>query len=195
MSIKSTQCKCPRGEFKCSHAAALVIYGIHNLSQTDVECQWKRKKQAAETKQSAKEMFPEPKKYKALLRKPNSEDRAWLYNELRIYGKFTGLCWLMSPEPEPVRLPIRTIEDIIFSEEFLSQTTSDAQLSHLIANVKLCQQEIEEVSVLTRGQRTCPAWHLTRKGRLTASNFGSILKAKRVTPSLIKHLLGEYDLS
>ena len=34
-----------------------------------------------------------------------------------------------------------------------------------------------------------------RKGRLKASNFGSVLKAKRVTPSLKKRLLGEYDLS
>ena len=38
-------------------------------------------------------------------------------------------------------------------------------------------------------------WHLARKGRLTASNFGSVLKSKRATPFLIKRLLGEYDLS
>ena len=36
---------------------------------------------------------------------------------------------------------------------------------------------------------------MIRKSRLTASNFGSILSAKRVTPSLIKRLLGEYDLT
>ena len=36
---------------------------------------------------------------------------------------------------------------------------------------------------------------MIRKSRLTASNFGSILNAKRVTPSLIKRLLGEYDLT
>ena len=27
----------------CSHAAALFIYGIYNLSQTDVECSWKKR--------------------------------------------------------------------------------------------------------------------------------------------------------
>ena len=32
-----------------------------------------------------------------------------------------------------------------------------------------------------------------RKGRLNANNFG--INAERVTPSLIKHLLGEYDIS
>ena len=35
-------------------------------------------------------------------------------------------------------------------------------------------------------------WHVLRKGRLTASNLGYIFKAKRVTPSLIKRVLGEY---
>ena len=32
-------------------------------------------------------------------------------------------------------------------------------------------------------------------GRLTPINFGSFINANRVTPSLIKHLLGEYDIS
>lgn len=36
---------------------------------------------------------------------------------------------------------------------------------------------------------------LIRKGRLTASNFGCVLNAKRATPSLIKRLLGQYKLS
>ena len=45
------------------------------------------------------------------------------------------------------------------------------------------------------GQRDNPAWHLARRGRLTASNFGSALQAKRVTPSFLKRLLGKYDLS
>ena len=52
-----------------------------------------------------------------------------------------------------------------------------------------------KISRVTVGQRDNPAWHLARRGRLTASNFGNVLKAKRVTPSLLKRLLGEYDLS
>lgn len=60
------------------------------------------------------------KKYSALLRKPTQADRSALYENLKEYGKFTGLCWLLSPEP-PVanKLPVPTIEEIIFSEEFL----------------------------------------------------------------------------
>lgn len=36
---------------------------------------------------------------------------------------------------------------------------------------------------------------MLRKGRLIASNFGPVLNCKRVTPSLIKRVLGQYDLS
>ena len=52
-----------------------------------------------------------------------------------------------------------------------------------------------KISRITVGQRDNPAWHLARRGRPTASNFGSVLKAKQVTLSLPKRLLAEYDLS
>ena len=60
--IKSTECECPRGAFKsvkCSHPTALFIHGIHNLSRTDVECHWrKRKSNTLLSTQAATEMFP-----------------------------------------------------------------------------------------------------------------------------------------
>ena len=140
-------------------------------------------------------MFPPPKKYTALGRKPVQVDRAQLYEDLKQYGRFTGLCWLLSPEPPAFNeLPIPTIEDIIFSEEFL-QTRGLQQLDCLVRRSRILEEDILKISRITVGQRDNPAWHLARRGRLTASNFGSVLKAKRVTPSLLKRLLGEYDLS
>ena len=195
--IKSTECECPRGAYKCSHAVALFIYGIHNISRTDVECQWrKRKSNTSLSSQAVAEMFPPPKKYIPLLRKPTEIDRAELYRDLKEYGWFTGLCWLLSPEP-PVasKLPIPTIEEIIFSEEFLQARGLQQQLDCLVRRCKISREQIQTISETTVGQRDNPAWHLARKGRLTASNFGCVLKAKRVNPSLLKRLLGEYDLS
>ena len=59
MDIQSTYCECPKGEYKCSHAAALYIHGIHNLSRTDIECQWKRKRSAdCLVSSNAEEIFP-----------------------------------------------------------------------------------------------------------------------------------------
>ena len=195
--IKSTECECPRGAYKCSHAVALFIYGIHNISRTDVECQWrKRKSNTSLSSQAVAEMFPPPKKYIPLSRKPTEIDRAELYRDLKEYGRFTGLCWLLSPEP-PVasKLPIPTIEEIIFSEEFLQARGLQQQLDCLVRRCKISREQIQTISETTVGQRDNPAWHLARKGRLTASNFGCVLKAKTVTPSLLKRLLGEYDLS
>jgi hypothetical protein len=141
-------------------------------------------------------MFPPTKKYCPLTRETTAEDRAALYNDLRRYGKFTGLCWLMSPEPAQVVLPnITTVEDIIFSEEFLTAVGLEKQLEILIERIKVDTKLIQEISNMTSDQRDSPSWHMVRRGRLTASNFGHVLKAKRATPSLVKRLLGEYNLS
>ena len=126
-------------------------------------------------------------------RNPTQTDRSSLYEDLKDYGKLTGLCWLLSPEP-PVanKLPMPSIEEITSSDEFVQAKGSQ---DCLIRRFKLDVHKIARISQLTVGQRENPVWHLARRGRLTASNFGSVLKAKRVTPSLVKRLLGEYDLS
>ena len=120
-NIKTTECECPRGAFKCSHAAALFIHGICHLSRTDVECRWrKRKSNSSLSNQAVSELFPPPKDYCALSRTLTHTDRSAFYEDLRKCGKFTGLCWLLSPEPPVVsKLPVPSIEEIIYSDEFL----------------------------------------------------------------------------
>ena len=151
---------------------------------------------AKQTHHSLEEMFRPTKQYCCLSRNPTQSNRSALYRDLQEYGRFTGLCWLMSPEPATVsKLPIPTIEDIIYSEEFLKTQGSQQQTDCLVRQAKIPDEYILKISDITIGQRNNPTWHLTRRGRLTASNFGCVLKAKRVTQSLLKHLLGEYDLS
>ena len=196
-NIKTTECECPRGAFKCSHTATLFIHGIYHLSRTNVEYQWrKRKSSTSLSSQAVSELFPLPKKYCALLRSLTHTDRSAFYEDLKKYGKFTGLCWLLSPEPPAVsKLPMPSIEEIIYSDEFLRARGIQEQLDCLVRSSKLDEQKIVRISEITVGQRNNPAWHIARRGRLTASNFGSVLDAKRITPSLLKRLLGEYDLS
>ena len=177
----------PRGQLKCNHAAALFIHGIHNIGRTDIECL---------SLLTVEEVFPVPKKYVAISRSPTTEDRSALYTRLKEYGRFTGLCWLMSPEPAPTgQLHIPTIEEIIYSEDFLRAIGAQQQLDVLVCKAKITEVDVLQVSQKTVGQRDNPAWHLARRGRLTASNFGSFLHAKRVTSSLLKRLMGEYDLT
>lgn len=197
-AIKSTDCECPRGKFKCSHAAALFIHGIYKLSRTDIECQWRKRKATNVPLPSVQEMFPPAKPgYRALSRDPSCEERSDFFHKLKNYGKFTGLYWLMSPEPETQSgsLPVATVDEVIFQEEFLQLQGAGVQRQYFLERVKVDWRTIEDVSRLTSGQRDNPSWQMIRKGRLTASNFGSVLNVKRVTPSLIKRLLGEYDLS
>ena len=140
-------------------------------------------------------MFPPTKQYCCLSRNPTQSDRSALYRDLQEYGRFTGLCWLMSTEPATVsNLPIPTVEDIIYSEEFLKIQGSQQQIDCLVRWAKIPDEYILKITDITVGQRNNPTWHLARRGRLTASNFGCVLKAKRVTPSLLKRLLGEYVL-
>ncbi|PFX32846.1 putative RNA-directed DNA polymerase from transposon BS [Stylophora pistillata] len=197
-NIKSTDCQCPRGNFKCGHAAALFIHGLYTLNRTDVECQWRQRKATNFLLPSVQEMFPPAKPgYRALLRDPTCEERSDLFQKLKNYGKFTGLYWLMSPEPENQSgsLSVATVDDMIFQEECLQLQGAGVQRQYFLEKVKVDWKTIEDVSRLTSGQRDNPSWQMIRKGRLTASNFGLALNAKRVTPSLIKRLLGEYDLS
>ena len=50
--------------------------------------------------------------------------------------EFTGLCWLMSAEPQPPKqLAVPTIEEIIFSEEFMSFPTDNEQIEYLKSKV------------------------------------------------------------
>ena len=109
------------GKFNCSHSAALFIHGIYNVSRTDAEWNWtKRTANTPLSWQDVEEMFPPTKQYCCLSRNPTQSDRSALYRDLQEYGRFTFLCWLMSPEPFTVsNLPIPTIEDVSYSEDLL----------------------------------------------------------------------------
>lgn len=101
----------------------------------------------------------------------------------------------MSPEPSPqAKLPVPTIEEIIYSDEFIQTRGAQQQLDCLVRKAKITEANVLLISQLTVGKRDNPAWHLASRGRLTASNFGSVLHARRVTVSLLKRLLEKYDL-
>ena len=86
-------------------------------------------------------------------RKPTQADRSALYENLKEYGRFTGLCWLISPEPRLAnQLPFPTIEEIIFSEEFLQAIGRQQQLDCLVRRSRLQQADIISISEVTVGQ-------------------------------------------
>ena len=108
-------------------------------------------------------MFLAPKKYVAISQSPNSEDRSALYQSLKEYGRFTGLCWLMSPKSSPqAKLPVPTIEEIIYSDEFIQTRGAQQQLDCLVCKAKITEANVLLISHITVGQRDNPAWHLAK---------------------------------
>lgn len=58
------------------------------------------------------------------------------------------------------------------------------------------EEEVEEIFSQTVGQRNNSLWSIYRKGRITASNFGLVLKAttkQQYSSQYTKTLNGEYN--
>ena len=78
-------------------------------------------------------------------------------------------------------------------------TQAHDNVQYLLDKLTVTEQQIDEAETATRGQRDNPMWGILRKGRLTASNFGPVIKTihsgRSPSKSLMRTLLGEYDLS
>jgi len=193
--IIQTKCTCPRAEDVCHHRAALLLYAKDNLSKTDVPCRWVQRKQPTKVV-SVDEMYPGTGQVAATDRPVDAADREWFRQELLSVNRFTGFAWLMSPEPEKVTTPVPTVSDIMMTEDY---TKASDNVSFVSDRLPLTEEQIKEAEVATRGQSENSMWAIVRKGRLTASNFGPVLKCiergRKPSKSLLRTLLGDYDLS
>ena len=162
-----------------------MIWAIHNISSTDVECQWKKPNVPSEVK-AVEELFP-ARKYKPLTRAVTPDDRKWLLSQFQ--GTFTGISWLLTPEPETLQEPL-----LHLSTDCIIATHKHLGSDGILVAMKLSIEQLLAIQTATVGQKDNHLWHALRKGRLTASNFGSALMAKRVTPSLISRLCGSQKL-
>ena len=116
-----------------------------------------------------------------------------IYNDLKEYKQFTGFGWLLSPEPNKINhLPIKSIQEIIMSNDFVD---NNLNLDHLLDKLEITNEQRKAVHEISIGQGNTPVWHILCRECLTASNFGHVLNAKGITPSLIKRVLGQYDIS
>ena len=161
MAIQSTRCECSRGDHKCSHAAALYIYGIHILIRTDVECQWKRKKCDLPTTSAAAEIFPHIP-YRPLSWLPIEEDRSFLYKELSAIGKFTRLYWIMSPEvpQQTPRTSAPLIDNVI---KVVLEAKKDERPFLFEKLMAVDEFKIAAVNQKTIGQQDNELWHSEEK--------------------------------
>ncbi|XP_065938743.1 uncharacterized protein [Magallana gigas] len=93
-TIISSTCECPMGQFRCHHVAAALLFGYKRASKTDVKCSWIKHPKSAPPKSTTTmaEMYPPRQQdYRALKREMTDADRSYLYDQLGLLGRFTGL--------------------------------------------------------------------------------------------------------
>lgn len=94
-------------------------------------------------------MYP-AKQYDPLIRSANEEDKKWLFDRLKQFGEFTGITWLLCPEPnKESTLPIPAVKDIILSKDFIE---SGLQTGHVPEKLKVTETEIKAVVEATVNQ-------------------------------------------
>ncbi|XP_043196964.1 uncharacterized protein LOC122367691 [Amphibalanus amphitrite] len=160
-NILETLCECPRGQSKCHHMATVALFSSQNSSSTSKPCTWSQPKTAKEPASSvpADAFLP--------LGSIAEMDIAWMKEELQRLEP-CHLSWISKPceDQDP---HIRYLD-----------------VSECCATVGYNSLGAEEIAVIeraTKGQRTNPNWSRARKGRLTASNFGAVLKVRGRKPS------------
>lgn len=85
--------------------------------------------------------------------------------------------WILAPEPSAGTVcPVPLVEDLLLSSEYTSFPPL-ARTAWLRASLHVAESAIQRVVGMTMGQRNNQIWAMVRKLRITASNFGIVLRA------------------
>ena len=208
---------CRAGE-SCSHIAAL-LYGIADITQqkysgkiapTSKACEWiNLRNRNLSTKKSQEMVF---NKFKSPDRKVSlysvnasfSKDLstpAILSFKERLMNVNPDAGWLMnfpqisdSCENNTSVSTLPKLHNINFSYMDTVDITSIECVQHFLSyfdSLKITKDDCSKIEVATREQHKNPLWKQVRRGRLTASKFGNIVRRKVDTEpdNLIKYLL------
>ncbi|KAK4881651.1 hypothetical protein RN001_004970, partial [Aquatica leii] len=184
--ISSASCECPRGQVRCHHMATLLLFGYYNYSSTDISCKWSAPKgsQGHDVK-TMNDLYPLSKAYQATTCVLSDSVVEEFKNKLSVFEGAIRFGWLLSDYDNSNEIIIN-IEDIIFSAEFMKHN-----IKYFKDKVSVNQEKIKLIAEETKGQVSNYRWLMWRKNRLTASQFGIILKAcarNKFPPSLFKTL-------
>jgi len=171
-------CTCKRGKSRCHHMAVAMLHAYRSVSCTDKVCRWSQPVESDSNIQTVSEMFAQSKPAPCLNRPMTDDDRAFFLHNLQQSGVQCGMTWLLSPEPSASIPAAPTICDLLL-DRGLSADANDGDVAAFIAELSVSADCIASIELQTHGQQTNLLWHQFRCGRLTASNFGSIIKTMK----------------
>ena len=176
--------------------AVVLIHAYKSVSSTDIECSWSKRK-AKEVVKTVDEMYPPTKpEYRATSRPVAAESRCNFRTSLAQLPGGVAFAWLLQTEPDRPYLSVPTLESLLSQKQYKLLADGVGELTKDLALTPIMCQQVEQAS---RGQATNPLWAAYRRGRITASNFGPVLKSaassRQPAKSLIKTLHGDYDAS
>ena len=158
------------------------------MSRTDVVCSWKKRNAPDISRKSIAEMFPPT--YQSQDIQPTKSRRSrsaeFMQNSERVESSLARIASLICSQ--------RT--DLIYNFSILNFHLINSSCSAAVDRVRNSSGKLTLPILRQEDPPVVLAQDLTANmGRLTAINFGSFINANRVTPSLIKRLSGEYDIS
>ncbi|XP_076087997.1 uncharacterized protein LOC143058383 [Mytilus galloprovincialis] len=217
--VHNAECNCVAGAGEsCSHIAAL-LYGIADITQqkysgkiapTSKACEWIKPRNRNLSPKKSQEMvfnkFKSPDRKVSLYSVNASFSKdlstpAILSFKERLMNVNPDAGWLMnfpqisdSCENNTSISTLPKLHNINFSYMDTVDITSIECVQHFLSyfdSLKITKDDCSKIEVATREQHKNPLWKQVRRGRLTASKFGNIVRRKVDTEpdNLIKYLL------
>jgi len=175
--------------------AVALLHAYKAVSCTDQLCTWSRPRMSAAVNEvcTVADLYPDVPTA-TVDRSVLDDDRSALLNSLQKVNQQCPLAWFLSSEPPAAGCTVPTLTEIIAS---LADSSKHLQIDELMCKLPLSKEQLANIEENTRMQQDNPLWRLYRPGRITASNFGNVIKCleanRKPSPSLLKTLLGEYN--
>nr|CAI5840088.1 unnamed protein product [Callosobruchus analis] len=160
--IKSATCNCPRGQLRCHHMAALIVFARDNISVTDKGCMWSKPKQLRDPDvKKLSDLYP-PKDHRSTARDLTDEEIEQFKHKLSVFDGSVGFSWLLSEESNQEgnseSPSIVDIESLIFHEDYV---TSANKLRYFEDHRKVDDEYVKQIAQQTIGQQ--PISHNKKK--------------------------------
>lgn len=150
--------------------AALMLLVMKTVSSTSAPSKWSQEKLPTDSNTETVEKLLCIEQSSVNIRNSTNEDFEWLFNKLKNaeLGFEPPVQWLLSSDPKPINTPLPSV--LLLIKDNL--TTNE-----IILQMSVSELKIKEIEELTRGQRDNALWNIVRQNRLTASNFGTIIRS------------------